>query len=206
MQFLVPILGHRPDLARWEALPISAAVALGPRPSDYRDCFEGVVATEPPGEPLSDGPFRRVAAAIRDYRVFPPSLVEGVLRNTPIQTGDTVGILFHIIPGIDLFSAARVTATFDDFGDGIWRAGFTYRTLDGHPELGEETFAVEKQLATGEVTASLRSWSRPGTWLTRAGWPITRWFQVHANRAAVRHLLRIASGGEPDCRSGRLNL
>ena len=169
-------------------------MALGPRAGDCRDRFERVVAVEPPGEPLSDGPFRRVAAAILEYRVFPPSLVEGVLRRTPIQAGDTVGILFHFLPGIDLFSAARATETFDEFRDGLWRAGFTYRTLDGHPELGEETFSVEKHPVTGEVTAALRSWSRPGTWLTRLGRPVTRWYQVRANRAAVRHLQQIAEG------------
>ena len=194
MQFLLRFLGHRPDLARWEALPDSAAVALGPQPGDRRDCFERVVAVEPPGEPLTDGPFRRVADAILEYRVFPPWLVQGVLRRTPIQAGDTVGILFLFTPGIDLFCAARATATFDECRDGLWRTGFTYRTLDGHPELGEETFAVEKRLATGEVTVSLRSWSRPGTWLTRMGRPVTRLCQVHANRAAVRHLQRIAVG------------
>jgi hypothetical protein len=196
MQFLIRILGRRPDLARWEALPDSAAVALGPRPGDSRDRFERVVATEPPGEPLPDGPFRRVAAAIREYHIFPPALVEGVLRRTPIEAGDTVGILFHMLSGIDLFSAARATETFDEFRGGLWRASFTYRTLDGHPELGEETFSVEKKPDSGEVTVALRSWSRPGTWLTRVGRPVTRWCQVRANRAAVRHLQEIANGAD----------
>jgi uncharacterized protein (UPF0548 family) len=192
MQLLLRILRRRPDLARWEVLPDSAAVALGPREGDCRDRFERVVAVEPPGEPLPGGPFRRVAAAILDYRVFPPALVEGVLRRKPVQAGDTVGILFHFLPGIDLFSAARVTETFAEFRDGLWQAGFTYRTLEGHPELGEETFSVEKHAVTGEVTAALRSWSRPGTFLTRVGRPVTRWYQVRANRAAVRHLQEIA--------------
>src|SRR5262249_19032387 len=140
MQFLFRILRQRPDLGMWEALPDSAAVALGPRPGDRRDRFERVVAIEPPREPLREGPFAPVAAAILAHRGVSPSLVEGVLRRKPVQAGDTVGILFHFLPGIDLFSAARVTETFDEFRDDLWRAGFTYRTLDGHPELGEETF------------------------------------------------------------------
>ena len=55
--------------------------------------------------------------------------------------------------------------TYDDKRiDGVWHTGFKYRTLTGHPELGEETFSVEKDLATGSVVAALRSWSRAGGW------------------------------------------
>ena len=86
----------------------------------------------------------------------------------------------------------RATASFDGPAGGVWRAGFTFRTLRGHPELGEETFFVEKDAATGAVRVSLRSWSRPGLWLTRLVSPYARRVQVRACHAALDHLERTA--------------
>ena len=131
--------------------------------------------------------------AIRAYSIFPPSLVAGVTRG-PIQLGDTVGIHYLGFPLVRLFFAARVVDVFDGRGDdGWWRAGFRYRTLVGHPELGEETFSVEKELATGRLRVALRSWSRPGTCLARAFAPIVRRAQVHASHRALDHLAAIGA-------------
>jgi uncharacterized protein (UPF0548 family) len=187
-------LGRPPDLARWERRPDSPGVEHGPGPGDNRDDFTAEVAREPPGPPLSGGPFRRVAEAIHDYRVFPGRVVVGVLRRRPVRVGDTVGIRYRLLGGVSLFFAARVTERFDGETQGVWRSGFRYRTLRGHPELGEETFAVEKDLATGRVRASLRSWSRPGIWLSRRLRPLARLAQVSANRAALWQLRQVARG------------
>jgi uncharacterized protein (UPF0548 family) len=185
-------LGRPPDLARWEARSDSPGVERGPRPGDNRDDFTTEVGRERPGPPEPDGPFHRVAAAIHAYHVFPPRVVTGVLRHRPVRLGDVVGIRYRLMLGIDLFFAARVIERFDEEGGGVWRSGFRYRTLAGHPELGEETFAVEKEAATGRVSASLRSWSRPGVWLSRRLRPVARMVQVSANRAALRHLRQVA--------------
>jgi uncharacterized protein (UPF0548 family) len=84
--------------------------------------------------------------------------------------------------------ACRVIDKFEGSQGNVWRSGFTYRTLQGHVALGEETFAVEKDMVTGRVTASLTSWSRPGHWLMRIGYFYARWCQLHAGREAVREL------------------
>ena len=111
----------------------------------------------------------------------------------PVEAGDTYGICYHFLSGVDLFFGGRVTDSFDGPADGVWRAGFTFRTLRGHVELGEETFFVEKD-ASGAVRVGLRSWSRPGLWLTRLAAPYTRWVQVRACQAALDHLERTAKG------------
>ena len=183
---------RRADLSRWAIRDFSPAVLAGPRANDDRDRHAAVVATEPPGDPLLEGPFRRVAAAILDYRVFPPSLLTPVLARTPVAVGDTVGLTYRLLPGLRMFVASRVIEVFDEATPTGWRAGFTYRTLQGHAELGEETFAVEKDCATGKVTASLTAWSRPGHWLTRIGYPYARWCQKHAGRSALAHLQEVA--------------
>jgi hypothetical protein len=191
MQIL--FLGQGADLSAWERRGFAPTVLAGPRPGDKHDRHTAEVGVEPPGEPLPDGPFRRVAEAIAEYCIFPPRLAEHVLRRTPVQIGDTLGLRYRLLPGVGLFIASRVVDVFDGRTDRIWRSGFTYRTLEGHVMIGEETFAVEKDLATGKVTASLESWSRPSHWLTRVGYWYARWCQLHAGKSAVRHLQEIAT-------------
>lgn len=183
-----------PDLARWEARPFWPAIAGGPAPGDARDRLRRDVGVEAPGQPVAGGPFERVAAAILRYEVFPPALVEGVLRRSPVEPGDTVGIRYKGFRIAHLFFAARVVDRFRRVADGLVSEGFTYRTLVGHPELGEETFSAHKDLVSGKVSVELRSWSRPGTRLARFAAPIVRRMQVAAGRAALDHLERVARG------------
>ncbi len=190
LQILLPWLGMRPALEDWERRPFWPDVDEGPRAGDRRDIHEREVGAEAPGVPEPGGPHERVAAAILGYDIFPPRLVRGVLRRAPVEVGDTVGIHYRFLPGVDLFFAARVTARFDGRVGAAWHTGFTYRTLCGHPELGEETFSVEKDLRTGRVRVALRSWSRPGTLLARLFAPWVRRQQLRAGRAALVYLAR----------------
>ena len=192
MHIIWRCFGQQPRLETQDSLPFSPGVEQGPRPGDWRDAYERVVAHESPGEPEPAGPYHRLARAVRAYEIFPPWLVSGALRRAPIEAGDAYGICYHFLPGVDLFFGGRATASFDGPADGVWRAGFTFRTLQGHPELGEETFYVEKDTASGAVKVGLRSWSRPGLWLTRLAGPYTRWVQVRACHAALDHLEKTA--------------
>ncbi len=194
MDILWRPLRQQPRLERWEQRAFWPGVDQRPGSGVRVDAYEREAPGERPGDPEPDGPHRRAAAAILAYRIFPPALVTPVLRRAPVEPGDTVGICYHLPAGIDLFFAARVVARFDGPEAGLWRTGFTYRTLVGHPELGEETFAVEKDRASGAVLVSLRSWSRPGTLLARAFSPVVRALQVHASHAALGHLVAAAAG------------
>lgn len=206
---LVPPLAPLPGpdaLADWEHRPVAPDVARGPRPHDHRDAFERVVGREPPGDPLPDGPLRRAAASILAYRVFPAWLLTPLLRRVPLEVGETVGAVYHPLgprAGGILF-ASRVVRAFDEpTADGrAWRVGFTYQTLEGHPELGEETFSAEKDLTTGEVLVALRSWSRPGLAIGRALRPLVRLLQVRANDAALVALARAARGNDARVEAG----
>src|SRR5262245_12655194 len=193
MNILFKWFRMRPQLAVWEEQSFSPGVEEGPRAHDYRDRHERVVAVERPGAPEPDGPFERVAREILGFRIFPPRLVTPVMRREPVEVGDTVGVCYHLFWGVDLFFAARVTGRLDETTEGIRRVGFSYRTLRGHPETGDETFCVEKDLESGRVTAALRSWSRPALLLTRLFAPLTRRFQLHAGRSGVEHLAQVAA-------------
>lgn len=184
------------DLKLWESRPLSAGVEAGPRGNDNRDNHERVVGHETPGPPEDHGIARRLLGAILRFDVFPPRMLTGVLRRSPIECGDTVAIRYRFLLGLDLFFAARVIERFEETTATHWRAGFTYRTIDGHPECGEETFVVEKELTTGAVTVALRSWSRPGSFLAWLLYPMVRRWQLHAGRAALDHLQGMAESNE----------
>lgn len=57
------------------------------------------------------------------------------------------------------------------------RKGFAYGTLAGHPESGEELFSVRYDPATEQVHAEVVAFSRPATWWSRLGGPVTRLLQ-----------------------------
>lgn len=199
-------------LDSWHERPFSPGSTSGPDRFSHQDCYEREVGAEPPGEPVPDGPYSRCAGAILRYDIFPPDVVRGVLGREPVKPGDVVGIRFLGFRWIHLFFAARVLNVFGGLArndEGASRplhrteevrpecgytTGFTYRTLAGHPELGEETFAVEKR-DDGRVWVTLRSWSRPGLWLTRLGWPIARWWQRRASHRALDWLEGMARSG-----------
>jgi uncharacterized protein (UPF0548 family) len=192
MQYLW--FGQEPSLTAWESRDFWPGSERGADPRCNQDVYEQRIGLEAQGEPEPDGLHRRAATEILGYRIFPPRLVTGVLRREPLEAGDTVGIVFRFVPGLRLFFAARVVETFDRQQGALWRTGFTYRTLVGHPEYGAETFCVEKDTTTGAVTVALRSWSRPGTWLARLTSPFVRSMQIRASKAALEHLSEAARG------------
>jgi uncharacterized protein (UPF0548 family) len=57
------------------------------------------------------------------------------------------------------------------------RRGFAYGTLPGHPETGEELFAVRYDPATDDVYAEVAAFSRHGSWWSRLGAPVTSLMQ-----------------------------
>lgn len=57
------------------------------------------------------------------------------------------------------------------------RRGFAYGTLPGHPEVGEELFAVEYDPANDTVYGLVTAFSKPGSWYTRLGGPVARLIQ-----------------------------
>ncbi|WP_407442750.1 DUF1990 domain-containing protein [Rhodococcus sp. (in: high G+C Gram-positive bacteria)] len=97
-----------------------------------------------------------------------------VPRNTPAPA---VGVDVRLEAGIGpvRFPAwCRVVAVVDTAD----RRGFTYGTLAGHPEIGEETFLVERT-PDGRVVGRVVAFSRPGRWFTALAGPIAPVLQKH---------------------------
>lgn len=180
------------DLSAWEARPVAAATVAGPQSYSYHDLHRRIVAVEPPGLPLRDGPFRTVAQAIRNYDIFPRRLGCGVLRR-PVQVGDVVGLRYYLLPGLHIFFASRVYQVIEE----ELRSGFAYETLQGHPEAGQETFAVTKDPKSGAIVASLQAWSHLAPPWPRLLSPLTRPLQCGAGRAALDHFERLVLDRHP---------
>jgi uncharacterized protein (UPF0548 family) len=64
--------------------------------------------------------------------------------------------------------------------------GFAYGTLPGHPESGEERFAVRYDPNTSAVYAEVSAFSRAATWWSKLGGP----FVAVAQRVIAKRYLR----------------
>lgn len=188
MQIIFRVFGQQPRLSDWLRREIPDTVLSGPSALDHVDEYEQEAAYESPGSPVPGGPYQCIADAILRYDIYPQSVITGILNQTPVKTGDVIGICYHYLPGIDFFFCTKVTSCFHEQVDNHWKTGFTYCTLTGHPEAGEATFWVEKNITTGKIVTRIRSWSRPGTWLAKLLRRSIRRWQINGTKAALLHL------------------
>ena len=86
----------------------------------------------------------------------------------PLQV-DTVVLLRLGFGLLSLAIPCRVVAVIDE----PHRRGFSYGTLPGHPESGEEEFVLELS-DDGRIEATITAFSRPATVLARLGGPVGR--------------------------------
>ena len=133
------------------------------------------------------GVFGRAREAIRQWRMFPPSVATLCWRDCPIETGQTVGVVYRARPVLCwmLFPATIVYVIDEcdhETAADVQRFGFAYGTIADHPEMGEERFLVEWNQATDEVWYDLLAISRPRHWLARIGYPYTRFEQARFRR------------------------
>jgi len=96
----------------------------------------------------------------------------GMLRGAGLRVAATtevaeVGaeVLVHLGPVV---APCRVVYVVDEPD----RHGFAYGTLPGHPESGEELFAV-RYGPNGDVIAEVTAFSRHATWWSRLSAPLT---------------------------------
>lgn len=90
-----------------------------------------------------------------------------VRAESPAAEGTVVEMRLGVGPA-SLRIPCRVVAVVD----GPDRRGFSYGTLPGHPECGEEQFLLERAV-DGRVRFTVSAFSRPATRLARLGGPVT---------------------------------
>jgi uncharacterized protein (UPF0548 family) len=127
------------------------------------------------------------------YRIFPPARLIAAMPGMVVEPGATIVQGIRVGP-LGLIAAVRVVNVFDRERDGVRRAGFSYITLDGHPERGAMTFAVVDDSVADEARFEMDVISQPGHWLARVGMPVTRRLQRAATRSALDRMVAVASG------------
>ncbi len=69
--------------------------------------------------------------------------------------------------------------------------GFAYGTLQGHPEMGEVSFVLQK--SENSVTFEIASFSKRANVLARLAQPLSRYLQIRATKAYVAGLKSFAN-------------
>jgi len=131
--------------------------------------------------------FQRAKQAIREWKMFPSSMVSLFWPTAPIEKGTIVAVLAK--HGFWSLNAARIVYTIDDKGDSD-RFGFAYGTLVQHLERGEEQFTVCWNHETDRVTYRIVVYSRPAHWLVWLGFPYARREQARFRRLSGQAILK----------------
>lgn len=130
-----------------------------------------------------------VAADLLAWRAHEGAGLTVHASDVPLVTGTVVETRL----GVGALAARFPCRVVDVFEEPDLR-GFSYATLPGHPELGQEWFVLTED-AAGRVTFTVTAASRPGTLLARVGGPVTHRAQRLVNRrylAALDRLGRVA--------------
>jgi uncharacterized protein (UPF0548 family) len=112
----------------------------------------------------------------------------GMLRGAGVRVEATTNVAAvgsEVLVGLGPVRApCRVVYVVDEAD----RRGFAYGTLPGHPEAGEELFAVRYDPASDAVYAEVTAFSRHATWWSRLAGPITSLAQHVISKRYLRAL------------------
>lgn len=128
--------------------------------------------------------FERSKQALRDWRMLRLGWVQPCWPDAPLCQGTLVAIQARVF-GLWSVNLCRIIAVIDEQGP-VCRYGFAYGTLPGHVKCGEERFLVEWDRASDAVWYEIRAVSKPGGWLTRLTYPLTRVLQRRFGRASLQ--------------------
>ncbi|WP_309229475.1 MULTISPECIES: DUF1990 domain-containing protein [unclassified Blastococcus] len=158
------------------------ATAAARLPSGYRTATYATVV----GSGRAD--LERASAAVLDWRAQ-RSVGFRVRASGPAGTPGTVVVLTAGLPRLGYELPCRVVWAATD-GD---ERGFSYGTLAGHPESGEERFTV-RLLPGGEVEFEIRVFFRLATRAARLAGPLSLGLQRLGTQRYLSAIRRAARG------------
>jgi len=162
------------------------------------DDMSADLPSEPSGEPVAGGSFEIARGLMHDYQVADPGRVGAVFdRDGPLE-GRTMLLEIRFL-GLPIRVGVRVGAPYDEIrvvdGRRARVFGWSYRTLEGHFEMGEMHYQVWKWLDDGDVEFRLHAYSRPATsgplWLRLGFRLVGRRRQLAYYRTACRRMRRL---------------
>jgi uncharacterized protein (UPF0548 family) len=135
----------------------------------------------------ADGTFERARVALEGWEAHAGAGVSIMPRDAPLEPGVTVAFVSRQL-GLWILAACRITERIDTATE----FGFTYATLPGHPERGQERFVVTRE-ASGVVTFTIDVTWRSDALLARLGSPISARLQRRATEGYLEAMRRAAS-------------
>lgn len=135
-----------------------------------------------------DATFQRAVGGLKTWKAHRLPGMRVFPDDQEIRTGATVVVTLGT-PIASLAAPCRIVGVID----GQTRWGFAHGTLPGHPEQGEESFAVSIS-PDGTVNFEIEAFSRPGDPLVRLSGPIGRGIQRGGTGAYLRALKRFVEG------------
>lgn len=128
--------------------------------------------------------FEAARQALRTWQHVRVPFVEFLGTEKPVHERQTVASLAKVA-GFWFLNPCRVL--FVDL-DSPNSAAFSYGTLRGHAECGEERFVVRMDPETEEVSYEIAAFSRPAILATRVAYPFARRIQARFAEASARAL------------------
>lgn len=118
-------------------------------------------------------------AAVESFKIwrFMPTSVVEVIPPDTIECDQVVGVVFRGL-GVWSVNPARIIRVHSSESPGRRIFGFTYATLPGHVEQGEERFLLNWDRESDEVWYELDAVSRPNHVLAWIAYPYSRWQQA----------------------------
>jgi uncharacterized protein (UPF0548 family) len=116
--------------------------------------------------------FAAAKLAFAHWQMFDLGWTRMLNTSALIACGQVVAVEVHSL-GLWSVNLSLILETVDSGT----RFGFLYSTTAEHVEQGEETFVLNYDPATGEVSYELEAVSRPRHVLAKLGYPVTRFFQ-----------------------------
>ncbi len=162
------------------AAPLTYTSPLAPdavAPNGFRVLKESAVLTR-----------QDLGGAARDlfaWRMHERAGLRVAASDTPLRR-DSVVLMRWGLGRLSVAIPCRVLDVVDE----PRRRGFTYGTLPGHPESGEERFLLER-LADDRIRFTISAVSRPASALARLGGPLSRAAQALMTRRYLRALDRL---------------
>jgi uncharacterized protein (UPF0548 family) len=179
--------------------------AVGSPPRDrgwHVDDLTQALAGEPPGPPVPGGTWETAAALMRRYEVADPAIVRAFYDEDEPLEGRTM-VLELRFRRLRFAVGVRVGAVYDERrtvdGRPAQVAGWNYRTLEGHLEVGQLAWEVWKWEDSGSVEFHIHAFSRAAptdSLLVRAGFAVFgRREQLRFYRRACARMAALTASG-----------
>ena len=128
------------------------------------DDYRQPLPSEAPGEPEPGGTWERARELVEDYQFADPSIVEAIYAPDSALEGRDMMLEVRFW-GLRFQFGVRISGLVDEVQEHDGRSvrvwGWSYRTLQGHLEMGQMDYAVWKWLDDGAVEFRIHVVSRP---------------------------------------------